>query len=694
MEKEASETPQTPSQNDKPKPKRGGSKPILKVSGIGRVENPAKATLFAPIAPINQKNYYTDYLKRDDQIVFYRELNERLAREKEKDKEKEAEREREKEEGVEPAEEEPIGARTIVLHPGSRNLRIGTASMAYPKTVPNVIAHRVDTPPSQDESQNGYADEEEEDGFEQSRKVVQDDLITRMRFYKRRILPSSSNMATNFNARTVPEEIPDHNDPYRVEWTDVSDGGKRYYTGTQAVHIPPNSSPKYTLKWPIQNGCLNEYDYESPQQVLGDISLILVDALEEQLSITFRQYRDYNVVLLVPDLYDRSYLINMVSLILGMGFANVCVLQEAMGATFGAGISTACIIDIGAQKTSICCVEEGMVVPDSRVLIRYGGDDITRALARLLKRSEFPYRELDISRQYDWELVEDLKKRYGTTNDADVAVQLYNFYQRAPGQRTRKYQFKTFDEVMVAPLGLFYPQLFENNVKSKPVALKMSKRYSLFPRSVDIYENRPNDPISDAQINVHMGTIATNGESYFETVQQQFKEEQDLQQSQTEENSDKKDGTTEPPKELERDAAQHRAYAQLDQTQSPSIGLDHAIIESVTQAAKKSAAHHTTQNFYDSLMVVGGSGKFSAFSHLLTDRIMMFRNAAEQRPDADDEREIQVMPIPREMDPEIISWKGGSVYAKLKIVNENWVSKKEWDLLGARCLQYKVLFLF
>ena len=40
--------------------------------------------------------------------------------------------------------------------------------------------------------------------------------------------------------------------------------------------------------------------------------------------------------------------------------------QESLAASFGAGFSQACIVDIGAQKTSICCVEEGMCVAESR----------------------------------------------------------------------------------------------------------------------------------------------------------------------------------------------------------------------------------------------------------------------------------------------------------------------------------------
>lgn len=39
-------------------------------------------------------------------------------------------------------EAESFGSKTIVIHPGSQNLRIGLATDALPKTIPMVIAHR------------------------------------------------------------------------------------------------------------------------------------------------------------------------------------------------------------------------------------------------------------------------------------------------------------------------------------------------------------------------------------------------------------------------------------------------------------------------------------------------------------------------------------------------------------------------
>lgn len=667
----------------KAKPKRGGSKPILKTSGIARHDNQLKQTLFTPPVPINQKNYYTDYLKRDDQILFYREFNDEMKRQKELKKQKEEEAKAK--EGIEEevdAEEIPeaVGSKVVVIHPGSQNLRIGLATQVYPKSVPNVIAHRIDDNFQASKPQESDEMDIEHD-FESAHQTVQDDLNTRMKFYKRRILPNSHQTVSNYNNRVEFEEIPEHNDPYRVEWTEIDNKSPSpYYTGLKATRIPPDSKPQYQLKWPIRYGMFNERDYETPQQILGDISLILMDALKENLSIDFKEYKDYNTILLIPDLYDKSYVSSMINLLLEMGFANVAILQEGMGATFGAGISTACIVDVGAEKCSVACVEEGMVIPDSRINLRFGGDDITSAFIKMLQNSQFPYAEVDLSKQYDWALANELKKKFCTCNDADITVQLYNFYQRQPDRLTRKYQFKTFDEPMLAPLGLFYPQLFD-------LQHKITTRYSLFPRSIDIYEqgNVPNDPISDAQINIFQGTLASEGKSY----NKKNKQEGQAAENKTGGENDNNDNNNQDESTV---ITQAQAYAEMNQKIVPSVGIEHAIIESVTQAALKSQG--SKQNaFYENLMIVGGgAAKLSGFNNLLTDRLSMFLN----NPDVVDKYtgDITVMPIPREMDPELITWKGGSVYSKLKIVNEVWISKREWEIFGSRCLQYKVLFMY
>jgi actin-related protein 8 len=108
--------------------------------------------------------------------------------------------------------------------------------------------------------------------------------------------------------------------------------------------------------------------------------------------------------------------------------------QESLAATYGAGISNACVVDIGATTTSIACVDEGLVIADTRwgvpaislqpimtvygrVRLGVGGDDITELLYVLLKKIRLPYREMDLVRSYDWNIMEELKTKICTLTE-------------------------------------------------------------------------------------------------------------------------------------------------------------------------------------------------------------------------------------------------------------------------------------
>src|SRR5271155_543141 len=112
-------------------------------------------TSWPVVNPINQKNYYTEYLKRDDQILAFR-LQQEEARNKMVKQAKDRDRalaqgkpigpdgdvEMDDDQEVEEEDEVATGSKTIVIHIGSQNMRIGLASDALPKTVPMVVARK------------------------------------------------------------------------------------------------------------------------------------------------------------------------------------------------------------------------------------------------------------------------------------------------------------------------------------------------------------------------------------------------------------------------------------------------------------------------------------------------------------------------------------------------------------------------
>ena len=52
-----------------------------------------------------------------------------------------------------------------------------------------------------------------------------------------------------------------------------------------------------------------------------------------------------------------------------------------------------------------------------RMYLSFGGDSITEFLYHLLQKVEFPYKDLNLSRSYDWRVMEELKIKLCTLNE-------------------------------------------------------------------------------------------------------------------------------------------------------------------------------------------------------------------------------------------------------------------------------------
>lgn len=124
-------------------------------SGLERTDNNLELTTWPQVNMINQKNYYTEFLKREEQFLAFRpSLDENFERlvQKARDKDRAlafgtpAEGADQVEDGAvddaaaSSSQDNPTNL--IVLHVGSQNLRIGFGTDALPKSVPMVIARR------------------------------------------------------------------------------------------------------------------------------------------------------------------------------------------------------------------------------------------------------------------------------------------------------------------------------------------------------------------------------------------------------------------------------------------------------------------------------------------------------------------------------------------------------------------------
>jgi actin-related protein 8 len=430
---------------------------------------------------INQKNYYTEYLKREDQYLAYRTLQEentnKLVREA-RDKDRalaqggngvpipDTTAAADEDEEMEDAGDEPHGAKIIVIHPGSQYLRIGFANDALPKTVPMVIARR--SKESESEANGGepqpkrvkiddeIPDEPDKFWGEEWGSMYKEwsaDLKVEMRNNRIRLMPNSKELVINYNKRRVPEMISEHNDPDRIEWTEISPKNPpEFVTGAAALRIPEKSNPRYKLYWPIQDGWFNEKAYRQKNLLYTDYFKIIEEAIKVELGLPKREWSQYSCVFILPDLYEKMPVIGILDEFLRVfGFRRFCFMQESLASSFGAGYSISCVVDVGAQKTSICCVEDGLCVEDSRMNLKYGGYDVTEAFMKMMLQDYFPYSDINLKRRHDWLLAEELKQKYCHLNAADIAVGQHDFLLRAAGQDTQKFQFRTYDEVYLAP---------------------------------------------------------------------------------------------------------------------------------------------------------------------------------------------------------------------------------------------------
>ncbi|KAK8252728.1 hypothetical protein HDK77DRAFT_436509 [Phyllosticta capitalensis] len=707
---------------------------LMREEGLERTDNNLDLTTWPQVNMINQKNYYTEYLKRDDQFLAYRTQNEEAtnrmvqqARDKDRALAQGVEVPQDEnvdENGQTAAAQEAFGSKIVVIHPGSQNLRIGLASDILPKTVPMVIARKWEENeaeeageprPKRARTDSDYPPEPETwfgPEFSSQFSTMSTELKLRMRANKRRVLPNSKELVVNYNKRTGPDIITEHNDPHRIEWTEIPrnpDKAPGYILGHAALRIPEVSNPRYKLFWPIRHGWFNEQDYATKTMLFQDVALIIEHAIMSELGLRHKKdWSQYGCVCVIPDLYEKRYVCQMLDILLrDIGFGRVCFQQESLAATFGAGYSSSCIVDIGAQKTSICCVEEGLCIEDSRVNLKYGGMDVRDTFIRMLLHDHFPYTKINLMKRHDYLLAEELMHKFCTMNEGDISVQHYDFHLRMWCRDTRKYYFKTYDETMLAPMGYFNPTIFDHSEK-------LIGRRKLIPPSFDLYDGSPNDPQSAAQSAIlqiaAQSQPAANGNAAAELPSRppqvastpsrshpvglagRLNEEQGTPRSSVA-GSPAPEGTPQPPRETPMGGEQPVSFEHptLDKIKAaeardkiiPVAPLDTAIMTSIQNGAR--GDDRKARDFYGGIMIIGGGSKIPMLMSFLEGKLK------ERLPGIS--QDILIGTPPRDLDPQVLAWKGGSVFGKLSPSgNDSWINQKEYDVLGSRLLISKCMF--
>lgn len=284
---------------------------------------------------------------------------------------------------------------------------------------------------------------------------LQNECKEQLRAAKLRTNPAAVQQVLSYNASAeIPQTIPDHNDPYPTEWTNVSDL-PQYVVGERALHLntPSQGTVKYKLTYPLEHNAFAAYS--STLHLMHDLYCIWKHGVN-----MFAEAKPERVVLILPDLVPKGYRKLYIQLVFQLGFTAVQVVPLSVAATYGAGMSSAVVVDIGST-TKITCVDEGVPLDITRIELKLGAIDVEEVFSRAISQRTFPYKEIAGPQQWNVNLRQHLVEKTATLVEEDVLPRVHDFYVRAPRQKTQKFSFKTFEENFISPLILFYPEGYD-----------------------------------------------------------------------------------------------------------------------------------------------------------------------------------------------------------------------------------------
>ncbi|XP_059488672.1 actin-related protein 8 isoform X2 [Neocloeon triangulifer] len=551
---------------------------------------------------------------------------------------------------IEPAQQQPvISHNIIIIHPGSQNLRIGRASDPYPVTLHHAIARKrlrpdliqVDTLlPAIYNDQNILAE------LDEARLQVSHILQSCLQSDGSRRYATPPQQISAFNRRSRLEVVRNtKEEPFSHE---------NVIIGDDVLNLPENE--EYNVFYPIRRGVFNIHAGVggSLTSVLHDLETIWLHAIEKRLKIPRKHFPVYKVVLVIPDIFNRKHLSALMNLVLTrMNFNSCFLVQDHIAATFGAGFTSACVVDVGDQKTSISCVDDGISQPSTRIRLDYGGGDITVVFYRLLQKCSFPYKQCNLLKTKDAVLLQKLKEDFCHV-DLDICGPREKSFEITSSEGcVQRVTLQVGDECLIAPLSLFTTDLL-SITGTKGVHGQVS------------YEFQSEDPHDANYLR--------------ETSRKAAKENLDV----TGDGPGNMSCLGNIPLPLDINSVMEEDIVEKEIFESEILlSIDQAIMQSIERCSEE-----LRKKMYSCVLIVGGGMKFVGINTWLQNKISL------QIPYMYRSEQMDVLTFLKETDPQITTWKGASLMATLESASELWIKSQDWLDNGAKTLREKAAFVW
>ncbi|XP_060598476.1 actin-related protein 8-like [Ruditapes philippinarum] len=581
---------------------------------------------------------------------------------------------------------EPVQVNTVVvIHPGSLNLRIGRASDTFPVTIPHCIARkRKDNSIPEYRTPWMIRKEKEHSGARKQRdqglKAANESLEGKPMDSGEYRPPSSVKQLHSNNVR-VRGQRTDVPSPFK--WTNT-DRNPQFVIGDEAMYIKPGTG--YSINWPVRRGRLNLHDGPggTVNAVMADIESIWGTALETFLDIPVKDLKYYKALLLIPDVYTHMHIREMMNVLLNrLGFGAAIVHQESVCGAFGAGVPTGCIVDVGDQKTSVCCVEDGISQRKTRLTMETGGSDISRMFLEMLNTLGFNP-ALDLRFNPDSLLIQELKEKLCHLDHNRYGYLEESIQIKRPGENIIKYLIQIGDELVLAPLSLFFPDMLALQGENLCRLQKRNEGDPADPHD-DFYLKQVQtrqDPATkmskkkDNQDTTREGPDLTLDESGLNVLQDEDSNDMPESMAMTDTTKTRRG---EGEEEMEEEST-------VEQVTPPLMGLDEAVLYSID----KCDSDDMKKKMYSCIVVVGGGFNFESTQPWL--QYCIWKNMPGYfRPLLET---MDVITRPKELDPQIVAWKGAAILACLDTTQELWIKQKEWHQFDVRMLRERAPFVW
>eukprot|EP00457_Paulinella_chromatophora_P002049 gb/GEZN01002053.1/.p1 GENE.gb/GEZN01002053.1/~~gb/GEZN01002053.1/.p1 ORF type:complete len:757 (+),score=134.91 gb/GEZN01002053.1/:87-2357(+) len=637
----------------------------------------------------------------------------------------------------------------LAINPGSLHLKIGLATSAVPQSLPMVIAARL----TDNELELGGQAAEEEFNKEQLtlqnnykklaekretkiknrekslRKKVKEaqSLETKSAWGPMRapvgkamaVLPDSIALGKGGRASGVIGELAAPGcESYLKEWawTDVS-GGPAELVGVAALRLPP--SAPYRLRWPIKRGRLDLSNGRTMTQAMSDLYSLISTALTNNLNLTKAQWAEYSVSVALPDAWNEREVFELVQLLLvKMGFKEVLVQLESVFSCFGAGVATACVVDVGAGKTSVCAVHEGLVVPGSLIHMPFGGHDLTQLLQELLIREgHAPPRLNTLSCLVRWQE----RLLLGALRE-----QVLHFLH--PDSTGGKQRCSLYIETQDAPCQLMVPYAIAHVLTPEAlfeVDLLPLSRDRLEPWSQDLPAGEcyrtvayfqledpifgllpPSGSVTGFTVPALPGTAfgaisaqaaaivdqTLGGGSIFSPPNSPPTNSMasSLSPAFSPRSPAMSSSGTSPPKTLAGPPLKDNNLPK-EPKRPPRLPLQPVVMalhHAVTQAISTLASVEVKKAMAQHVLLVGAASKIAGLVDSFEDRLIEYLPVQEPSVDR-----VEIMPVPKGCDPGHLPWKGAAFTSGGDGAKDCWISAEEWKVYGLRALRDRLPFL-